>query len=45
MGRNLRLCATSATTPAVCAPITLYAGDSETNLIDQMLQRIRKQST
>ena len=31
--------------PSCVRPDHLYAGDSETNLIDQMLQRIRKQSS
>ena len=30
--------------PSCVRPDHLYAGDSETNLIDQMLHRIRKQS-
>ena len=45
MGRKPEIVCHKCNNPSCVRPDHLYAGDSETNLIDQMLQRIRKQSS
>ena len=42
MGASLRWCAINADNPSCVRPDHLYAGDVESNLIDIMLNRIRK---